>query len=91
MTLFAALFSHYRRHPLQLLALALMIVLATTLWSGVHHLTDRARVSLAESERAVAGQQQLIRDDGQPVTVQDFANLRPVSAIRRQDRPAAML
>lgn len=76
MTLFAALFSHYRRHPLQLLALALMIVLATTLWTGVHHLTDRARVSLAESERAVAGQQQLIRDDGQPVTVQDFANLR---------------
>ena len=34
MTLLAALFSHYRRHPLQLLALATMIVLATMLWTG---------------------------------------------------------
>lgn len=76
MTLFAALFSHYRRHPLQLLALVLMIVLATTLWTGVNHLTDRARASLAQSEQAVAGQQQLLRTDGRPVTVHDFAALR---------------
>lgn len=76
MTLFAALFSHYRRHPLQLLALALMIVLATTLWTGVSHLTDRARASLAQSEQAVAGQQQLVRADGEAVSVRDFAELR---------------
>lgn len=76
MTLFVALFSHYRRHPLQLLALALMIVLATTLWTGVSNLTERARASLAQSERAVAGQQQLVRVDGQAVSVRDFAVLR---------------
>lgn len=76
MTLFAALLSHYRRHPLQLLALALMIVLATTLWTGVSHLTDRARASLAQSEQAVAGQQQLVRADGQALSVRDFAALR---------------
>ncbi|MGM0768039.1 MAG: FtsX-like permease family protein [Pseudomonadota bacterium] len=76
MNLFAAQFSHYRRHPLQLLALALMIVLATTLWTGVNHLTERARASLAQSEQAVAGQQQIVSDDGQALTVRDFAALR---------------
>jgi putative ABC transport system permease protein len=76
MTLLAALFSHYRRHPLQLLALATMIVLATMLWTGVHHLTSQARASLAQSESAVAERQQIIRSDGEPVTVEDFARLR---------------
>jgi len=76
MTVFSALLSHYRRHPLQLLALALMIVLATMLWTGVSHLTDHARASLAQSERAIAGQQQLVREDGQAVSVQDFVYLR---------------
>lgn len=76
MTLLAALFSHYRRHPLQLLALAAMIVLATMLWTGVHHLTSQARVSLERSESAVAERQQVVRADGQPVSVQDFVELR---------------
>ena len=76
MTLLAALFSHYRRHPLQLLALAAMIVLATMLWAGVHHLTSQARVSLERSESAVAERQQVVRADGQPVSVQDFVELR---------------
>ncbi|WP_417565145.1 FtsX-like permease family protein [Marinobacter sp.] len=76
MTLLAALFSHYRRHPLQLLALASMIVLATMLWSGVHHLTSQARASLAQSESAVAERQQVTRTDGEPVSVQDFVALR---------------
>ena len=61
MTLLAALFSHYRRHPLQLLALAAMIVLATMLWTGVHHLTSQARASLDQSESAVAERQQIAR------------------------------
>ncbi|MFL1454245.1 FtsX-like permease family protein [Marinobacter sp. GN3S48] len=76
MTLFAALFSHYRRHPMQLVALALMIVLATTLWTGVSHLTDLARASLAQSEQAVAGRQQVVREDQKAVTVSDFVRLR---------------
>src|SRR6056297_372224 len=76
MTLLAALFSHYRRHPLQLLALPAMIVLATMLWTGVHHLTSQARASLDQSESAVAERQQVIRADGEPVSVQDFVTLR---------------
>lgn len=76
MTLLAALFSHYRRHPLQLLALATMIVLATMLWTGVHHLTSQARASLDQSESAVAERQQVTRADGEPVSVRDFVALR---------------
>lgn len=76
MTLLAALFSHYRRHPLQLLALAAMIVLATMLWTGVHHLTSQARASLDQSESAVAERQQVTRQDGKRMTVQDFVELR---------------
>ncbi|MBL3823885.1 MULTISPECIES: FtsX-like permease family protein [unclassified Marinobacter] len=76
MTLLAALFSHYRRHPLQLLALAVMIVLATMLWTGVHHLTSQARASLDQSKSAVAERQQVVRRDGNPVTVDDFVELR---------------
>ena len=76
MTLLAALFSHYRRHPLQLLALAAMILLATMLWTGVHHLTSQARASLDQSESAVAERQQIARQDGKRVTVEDFVELR---------------
>jgi len=76
MTLLAALFSHYRRHPLQLLALAAMILLATMLWTGVHHLTSQARASLDQSESAVAERQQVARQDGKRVTVEDFVELR---------------
>lgn len=71
-----ALLSHYRRHPLQLLALAVMILLATMLWTGVSHLTSQARVSLAQSESAVAERQQVVRDDGQALAVEDFVSLR---------------
>ncbi|WP_341581178.1 FtsX-like permease family protein [Marinobacter metalliresistant] len=76
MTLLAALFSHYRRHPMQLLALAALIVLATMLWTGVHHLTSQARASLDRSELAVAERRQVTRADGKPVSVQDFVELR---------------
>ncbi|HEV8078308.1 MAG TPA: FtsX-like permease family protein, partial [Marinobacter sp.] len=74
--LFSALFSHYRRHPLQLLALALMIMLATMLWTGVNHLTTQARASLGQSEQAVAARSQVERVDGQAPTVADFVILR---------------
>ncbi|EBA00602.1 ABC transporter permease [Marinobacter sp. ELB17] len=74
--LFSVLFSHYRRHPLQLLALALMIMLATMLWTGVNHLTTQARASLGQSEQAAAARSQLERVDGQALTVADFVTLR---------------
>ncbi len=71
-----AMTSHYRRHPLQLLALALMIVVATMLWTGVSELTGQARESLAVSEEAVAAREAVVRVDGEPVTVADFVTLR---------------
>lgn len=74
--LIRALTSHYRRHPLQLLALALMILLSSALWSGIHHLTSQARHSLGDSEGALAERTQVVRDDGRPVTVTDFVRLR---------------
>ncbi len=76
MTLSSALFSHYRRHPLQLLALALMILVATMLWSSVSQLTSQARDSLGQSQQVMAAYRQLIRSDSQPVTVADFVHLR---------------
>ena len=76
MMLARAFVSHYRRHPVQLLALALMIVLATMLWTGVTVLTEQARHSLFQSEDAVAARAHVIRSDGQPVGVDDFAALR---------------
>lgn len=80
MMLVRAFISHYRRHPFQLLALALMITLATMLWTGVTVLTDQARNSLFQSEEAVAARVQVVRTDGQPVTVDDFADLRMAGA-----------
>ncbi len=71
-----ALFSHYRRHPLQLMSLVLIIVLATGLWSGVWDLTRQARNSLAQSSRLLADRYQVQREDGAPVTVDDFVTLR---------------
>lgn len=76
MMLIRAFVSHYRRHPFQLAALAVMIVLATTLWTGVTVLTDQARNSLFQSEEAVAARAHVVRDDGQPVRVEDFVDLR---------------
>lgn len=71
-----ALLSHYRRHPLQLGALAIMILLATMLWTGVSHLTSQARASLNQSEQAVAERQQVVRDDGRVLAIEDFVSLR---------------
>lgn len=71
-----ALFSHYRRHPLQLVALAVMILLATMLWTGVSHLTSQARASLNQSEQTVAERQQVVRVDGRAPVIDDFVSLR---------------
>lgn len=76
MTTFSALLSHYRRHPWQGAALALLMLLATTLWTGIHHLTSEARASLGQSERAVEARHQIQRLDGAALTVEDFVTLR---------------
>ncbi len=76
MTLFPALFSYYRRHPLQLLALAVMIMVAAMLWTSISYLTSQARASLGQSEQMVTSHQQVERIDGQALTVADFARLR---------------
>ena len=74
--LIRAFLSHYRRHPFQLAALVVMIVLATMLWTGVTVLTDQARSSLAQSEETVAARFHIVRTDGQAVGVDDFVRLR---------------
>lgn len=71
-----ALLSHYRRHPLQLIALVLIIVLATGLWSGVWDLTRQARSSLEQGSQWLSGFDDITRNDGEPVTVEDFVHLR---------------
>lgn len=71
-----AVLSHYRRHPVQLLALWLILTLATALWSGVWSLTGQARDSMQAGERQLAGGEQLVPVDGRPVTVAEFVNLR---------------
>ncbi|MCL7942476.1 ABC transporter permease [Marinobacter sp. ATCH36] len=75
-----AFVSHYRRHPIQLAALAMMIVLATMLWTGVTVLTDQARNSLFQSEEAVAARVHVVRSDGEPIGVNDFVALRLAGA-----------
>ncbi|WP_339807029.1 FtsX-like permease family protein, partial [uncultured Marinobacter sp.] len=74
--LLRALLSHYRRHPLQLLALWLILALATALWTGVWSLTQQARTSMTAGEEQLSGRQQLVRTDGSPVTRADFVDLR---------------
>ena len=71
-----AVLSHYRRHPFQLLALWLILTLATALWSGVWTLTGQARDSMQAGEAQLSGGQQLAPEDGAPVTVDDFVSLR---------------
>ena len=61
---------------MQLLALAIMIVVATMLWTSISYLTNQARASLSQSERIVTSHQQVERADGQPVAVDDFTVLR---------------
>lgn len=74
--LLRALFSHYRRHPLQLVALWLILSLATALWTGVWTLTQQARTSMTAGEEQLSGRQQVVRADGTPVTREDFVALR---------------
>ncbi|WP_323845698.1 ABC transporter permease [Microbulbifer magnicolonia] len=68
--------SHYRRHPGQLAGLLLILICAAMLWSGVRSLTGRAEHAVEQSRAALEPRLSVVRVDGRPVDVADFARLR---------------
>ncbi|WP_339951697.1 ABC transporter permease [uncultured Albimonas sp.] len=79
--------SHWRRRPLQLLALLVGLAAATALWSGVQALNAQARDSYARAASAFSGAQvpSLVPEAGGPIPQPAFAELRragwPVSPL----------
>lgn len=75
---FAALFSHWRHRPLQLVTLILGITLATALWSGVQAINAEARASYARAASALEQNSlpQLLARDGNPIPVATYAKIR---------------
>lgn len=73
---FQALWSHWRRHPVQLVTLVLGLALATALWSGVQAINAEARASYGRAA-ALMGQDQLDRlQTPGGVTLQQYVALR---------------
>ncbi|WP_226661755.1 FtsX-like permease family protein [Microbulbifer aggregans] len=70
--------SHYRRHPGQLAGLLLILVCAAMLWSGVRALTGSAENAVARSRAALEPLVRVVREDGHPLAVEDFVQLRRV-------------
>ncbi|NRB02339.1 MAG: FtsX-like permease family protein, partial [Rhodobacteraceae bacterium] len=70
-----ALVSHWRRHPVQAVTLALGLALATALWSGVQAINTEARKSYAAAANTL-GQTSYDRLTGPEVRVSDFTALR---------------
>lgn len=72
------LFSHWRRHPLQLGCLIVGLWLATALWSGVQALNQQARDSYDRAAQLFGAQsgQVLISPDGQPFDQAVYVELR---------------
>jgi putative ABC transport system permease protein len=68
--------SHYQRHPGQLAGLLLILICAAMLWNGVQTLTDRAGEAIRDSELAREPRLAVLRRDGAPLDVDDFARLR---------------
>lgn len=73
-----ALFSHWRRHPLQLFTLVTGLALATALWSGVQAINDEARASYAAAAEALGETRytQLLPTDGASIDQAVFVALR---------------
>ena len=71
------LFSHWKRHPLQLALMVLGLSLATTLWSAVQALNSEARSSYAAAAQTLSQQEfaQLELHD-KSLTLQDYVRLR---------------
>ena len=74
---FQALWSHWRRHRIQLATLVLGLALATALWSGVQAINAEARQSYARAA-AMLGQDHLDR-----LTAPDGVTLAQYVALRR--------
>ena len=75
---FAALLSHWRRKPFQLLTLILGLALATALWSGVQAINAEARKSYGEAADVLGGGglAELVRTDGGTISRETFVALR---------------
>ncbi|TGG90231.1 FtsX-like permease family protein [Natronospirillum operosum] len=82
-----ALLAHWRRHPVQLAAWVVGLMLATALWSGVQALNTQARESYDRAAGLFAGaaQPMLVAREGETLTDDVFATLRqagwPVSPL----------
>ncbi|RXT25452.1 ABC transporter permease [Rhizobium leguminosarum] len=75
---FAALLSHWRRRPLQLLTLVMGIALATALWSGVQAINAEARASYARAASVLeqGGLRQIVAKDGDGIASELYGSLR---------------
>ena len=72
------LLSHWRRHPMQLVALLVGLTIATALWSGVQALNAQARGSYDQAAQVLGGDRvaSLTRADGERFSDQAFGQLR---------------
>ncbi|WP_455272893.1 ABC transporter permease [Rhizobium herbae] len=75
---FAALLSHWRRRPLQLLTLVIGIALATGLWSGVQAINAEARASYARATSVLeqGALRQIVSKDGSGISIETYGKLR---------------
>ncbi|SDC23661.1 ABC transporter permease [Ruegeria marina] len=74
----SALWSHWRRHPVQLVTLLAGIALAAGLWSAVQAINAEARASYAKAAAQIGADRldRLSRTDGGPISVEDYVTLR---------------
>ncbi|MEX0370936.1 MAG: FtsX-like permease family protein, partial [Tateyamaria sp.] len=74
----AALFSHWRRNPLQLFAFLSGLALATALWSGVQAINAEARASYGAAASTLGDGQfeQIVPRVGDSIPQDDFVKLR---------------
>lgn len=82
-----AIWSHWRRHPLQLATLLSGIALATALWSAVQAINTEARANYARAaQQLAAGSFDRIVDPSGPMTLAQYQKLRragwQVAAVR---------
>ncbi|NKL99678.1 MULTISPECIES: ABC transporter permease [Rhizobium] len=75
---FAALLSHWRRRPLQLLTLVMGIALATALWSGVQAINAEARASYTRAASVLeqGNLRQIVAKDGDGIATEVYGSLR---------------
>lgn len=75
-TALAALLSHWRRQPLQLVTLVLGLALATALWSGVQAINAEARASYGEAAETLGANRPVIRAETGSIPQEVYVALR---------------